>query len=206
MNEPSYVNLELEARSPQSVYHLLTALVIPRPIAWISSLNPDGGANLAPFSFFNCICADPPLLLVSFARRDGLPKDTVRNLRERPEFVVNLPNLAQARDVFASAADLPYGESELTALGLRTLPSVRVAAPRVAGTHTQLECRVERWLELGNGPVDLLIGRILAAHVREDALDEHGRPRPELLDPLARLGGGQFAGLDEPFKVDHAGT
>jgi flavin reductase (DIM6/NTAB) family NADH-FMN oxidoreductase RutF len=126
----------------------------------------------------------------------------VRNLRERPDFTVNLPSRSQAGLVQASAAEFPFGESELTALGLATLPSAQVAAPRLVGAHTQLECRVERWLELGNGPVDLLIGRIHEAHVRADALDERGRPVVEGLDPLARLGGGWFAGLDASFKVD----
>lgn len=202
MPETDYQALGLGERSPSAAYHLLTSLVLPRPIAWICSLNGDGGLNLAPFSFFNCVCADPPLLMVSISRRGGEAKDTVRNLRERPEFTVNLPTVTQVRQVQASAADFPYGESEVRALGLETLPSLQVAAPRVAGAHTQLECRVERWLELGNGPVDLLIGHILEAHVLAGALDEKGRPVAERLEALARLGGGRFAGMLASFKVD----
>jgi flavin reductase (DIM6/NTAB) family NADH-FMN oxidoreductase RutF len=197
-----YTALALAERSPSVAYHLLTALVVPRPIAWICTLNPGGGVNLAPFSFFNVVCADPPLVMVSIGRREGAPKDTARNLRRDPEFVVNLPTLAQALLVQESAADFPYGESELSALGLETLPSLLVGPPRVAGSHSQLECRVERWLELGNGPVDLFIGRVLEAHVLAAALDGRGRPQAEALDPLARLASGQFAGLTGAFRPE----
>jgi len=193
--------LDLAERSPAAAYHLLTALVLPRPIAWITTLNADGSVNLAPFSFFNVVCADPPLLVVGIARREGRPKDTTLNLRDRPDFVVNLPTVAQAAQVQASGADFPFGESELTALGLATWPSRQVAAPRVAGCHSQLECRVERWLELGRGPVDLLIGRILEAHVLASALDERGRPDADRLQALARLASGRYAGLGPSFSA-----
>jgi flavin reductase (DIM6/NTAB) family NADH-FMN oxidoreductase RutF len=201
MAESGHRAMGLGGLGPAAAYHLLTAVVLPRPVAWIISRNPDGSLNLAPFSFFNCVCADPPLLMVSIARRAGLPKDTTRNLRERPDFTVNLPSLSQAALVQASAADFSYGESEVAALGLAVEPSLHVAAPRLADAPVQLECRVERMLELGNGPVDLVLGHILEAHVRADALDERGRPLPERLDPLARLGGGRFAGLTPSFQV-----
>ena len=201
MADSGHRAMGLEGLSPAAAYHLLTSVVLPRPVAWVLSLNPDGSLNLAPFSFFNCVCADPPLLMVSIARRDGGPKDTTRNLRQRPDFTVNLPSRAQAALVLASAAELPYGESEVAALGLAVAPSRHVAAPRLADAAVQLECRVERMLELGHGPVDLVLGRILEVHVRADALDERGRPVPERLDPLARLGGGRFAGLTPSFQV-----
>ncbi|MDP2361151.1 MAG: flavin reductase family protein [bacterium] len=201
MPEPRHRALDLGACSPAAAYHLLTALVLPRPIAWITTLNEDGSVNLAPFSFFNVVCADPPMMMVSIGRREGVPKDTARNLRARPDFVVNLPAADQADLVQASAADLPYGESELSALGLATLPARLVAPPRLADTPTQLECRVEQWLELGRGPVDLILGRILEAHTLTEALDERGRPRAEALRPLARLSSGHFATLGPSFKT-----
>jgi len=201
MADPGHRAMGLGGLSPAAAYHLLTSVVLPRPVAWILSLNPDGSLNLAPFSFFNCVCADPPLLAVSIARRGGVPKDTARNLRERPDFTVNLPARGQAAQVQASAADFPPGESEVSALGLAVEPSLQVAAPRLAEAPVQLECRVERLLELGNGPVDLILAHILEVHVRADALDERGRPLPEALDPLARLGGGRFAGLTPSFQV-----
>jgi flavin reductase (DIM6/NTAB) family NADH-FMN oxidoreductase RutF len=201
MADAGHRAMGLGGLSPAAAYHLLTSVVLPRPVAWILSLNPDGSHNLAPFSFFNCVCADPPLLMVSIARRGGLPKDTARNLRERPDFTVNLPSRDQAAWVQASAADFPHGESEVAALGLAVTSSLHVSAPRLADAPVQLECRVERLLELGNGPVDLVLGRILEVHVRADALDERGRPLPEALDPLARLGGGRFAGLTPSFQV-----
>jgi flavin reductase (DIM6/NTAB) family NADH-FMN oxidoreductase RutF len=200
VSEPAFTTLGLGRRSPAAVYHLMTALIVPRPIALVTSLSEDGVLNAAPFSFFNGLCADPPLLMISVARRPDRLKDTALNILRQGEFVVNLPDRQLATIVEGAAAELPPEVSEVERLGLATLPSLFVAPARLAAAPAQLECRLEQALELGNGPVDLLIGRILEAHLRADLLDGQGRIDVAAFDPLARLSAGSYAGIGTPFK------
>ena len=124
-------------------YKLLTNLVVPRPIAWITSLDADGLVNLAPFSFFNAVCADPICVMVSIGQRDdGTPKDTARNILARGEFVVHLVTEDLFDAMNLSAADFPPDIGELAAAGLHAAPSSRIAVPRVAEAQVGMECRL----------------------------------------------------------------
>lgn len=194
-------SLKLSEFSASARYHLLTAMVVPRPIAWISTLNEDGSVNLAPFSFFNAICADPPLVIVGIGKRDGHSKDTARNLHRVPEAVIHLPAVDEAALVQASAAELPYGESEVAALGLELLPSECVTPPRVELLGIQLECRIRTWVEAGQTATELVILEILLAHVPESAFDERDRISVDQLRPLARLSSGMYGEVGKSFKV-----
>lgn len=201
MSADGFVALDIADRSPAAIYHLLTALIVPRPIAFCTSLSKTGVLNAAPFSFFTGLCADPPLLLISVSRRADRLKDTARNILDTGEFVVNIPDRALVKEVEAASAEFDPQESEVERLGLATLPSRFVAPARLAAAPAQLECRLEQAIEIGNGPVDLLVGRVLEAHVRADLLDDRGRIDVAALDPLARLSAGSYAGLQAPFRL-----
>jgi flavin reductase (DIM6/NTAB) family NADH-FMN oxidoreductase RutF len=166
-------------------YKLLTNLVVPRPIAWVSTVNSEGLVNLAPFSFFNAVCADPLYVVVSIGRRDnGAPKDTAANIEISGEFVVNLvtEDLLSAMNI--SAADYPPDQSELSAAGLRATPSVRVKPPRLSLAQVSLECRLHQALQLGANT--LFIGEVLMFHVADDLLGL--RLHIDHFAPIGRLG------------------
>ena len=166
-------------------YKLITNLVVPRPIAWITSSNPGGIVNLAPFSFFNAVASDPLYLIVSVGHRDsGAPKDTARNIETGREFVVNLvtEDLLDAMNV--SAADFPTDRSELVATGLATAPSLRVAPPRLADAGASLECKLFQALPLGEST--LFVAEVVMFHVADRYLGP--RLRVENFAPLGRLG------------------
>ena len=146
-------------------YKLLTNLVVPRPIAWVSSQSPDGVINLAPFSFFNAIGSDPLYIIISVGQRDnGEDKDTAINILASREFVVNMVTEELFGAMNISAADFPAGESELEAAQLKTAPSVRIKVPRVAEAQASLECKLFSSQVLGShtliiGEVDVPCGR-----------------------------------------------
>jgi flavin reductase (DIM6/NTAB) family NADH-FMN oxidoreductase RutF len=147
-------------------YKLLTNLVVPRPIAWVTSLGPDGVVNLAPFSFFNAVGSDPLYVLFSVGRNDaGEAKDTARNVRASGEFVVNLVTEELFDAMNVSAADFPFGQSELEAAGLHAAPSARVRVPRVAESQASLECRL--YSEQALGENTLFIGEVVMFHVAD---------------------------------------
>jgi flavin reductase (DIM6/NTAB) family NADH-FMN oxidoreductase RutF len=151
-------------------YKLLVAAVVPRPIALVSTLGADGVVNAAPFSFFNVLGAEPPIVGFCPADRDdGTPKDTARNIRLNHEFVVNLVDEAVAEAMNRTAASLPYGVSELTGLGLTTLPSSVVKPPRIAEAPASLEC--QEWGTLQIGDNRLVIGLVKRVHVRDELID-----------------------------------
>lgn len=172
---------EPAARTPRDFYRLLTALVTPRPIAWVSSRSPEGVDNLAPHSFFTVVCADPPMVAFSSVGR----KDTLRNVTANGEFVVNLTTAALTEQVNLTGTDFPASLSEFDTVGLRREPSTHVAPPRVADAPAVLECAVHTLLELGDST--LVIGRVLAAAVAEEVIVD-GHPDISLLRPMARLG------------------
>lgn len=181
------MEFDLEDRHADRSYALLASLVVPRPIAWVTTLGPDGTVNAAPFSFFNVLGADPPI--VGFCpgdRNDGTPKDTARNIRTNHEFVVNLVDAGTAEAMNLTAASLPYGSSELTAAGLTTAPSSIVRPPRIAEAPAALEC-VE-WGTLQIGDNRLIIGLVKRLHVRDALVDlETLRIRSDRFEAIGRM-------------------
>jgi flavin reductase (DIM6/NTAB) family NADH-FMN oxidoreductase RutF len=166
-------------------YTLSTNLVVPRPIAWITTLNNSGTINLAPFSFFNAVGSDPLYVVISIGHRDGgSPKDTARTILDGGEFVVNMVTEELITAMNASAADFPPGESELTATGLSALPSLRVKVPRLADAQASLECRLFQSLPLGANT--LVIGEVMMFHV-PDRLISPGLHISSFA-PIGRLG------------------
>jgi flavin reductase (DIM6/NTAB) family NADH-FMN oxidoreductase RutF len=166
-------------------YKLLTNLIIPRPIAWVTTRSPGGVVNLAPFSFFNAVGSNPLYVIISVGQRDnGEPKDTARNILDAGEFVVNLVT----EDLFAamniSAADFPADQGEVDAAQVHTAPSVRVKPPRVAESPASLECKLFSTQALG--AYTLIIGEVVMFHVADHLLG----PRLHIngFEPLGRLG------------------
>ena len=167
-------------------YKMLTAVVVPRPIAWVSTVSADGIPNLAPHSFYSVACARPPI--VSFTSVGK--KDTLRNVRETGEFVVNLAPARLLEDVNDSAARFAPDQSEPERLGIALQPSVRVRPPRVAASPVSIECRLHSATELGDST--LVLGDVQLITVDPDVLVD-GHPDYARLDPLARLGKDEWA-------------
>lgn len=166
-------------------YKLLTNLVVPRPIAWVTSLGPSGTVNLAPFSFFNAVGTNPLYVVISIGLKDtGEPKDTAKNILASGEFVVNMltEDLFDAMNI--SAADFPSGQSELAAANLNAAPSVLISAPRVAEAQASLECKLFSAQPLGANT--LFIGEVVMFHVADHLID--ARLHINNFAPLGRLG------------------
>ncbi len=164
------MEFDFEGKDLPQAYKLLSGLVMPRPIAWVTTVNEEGKVNAAPFSFFNVFGSRPPI--VAFApgdRSPGIPKDTARNLRRTGCFVVNLANESLAEAMVACAASLPPGESELDHVGLTTRPSVTIDAPRIAEAPVSMECTEWSTLEIGRNR--LVIGVVKRLHVQDGILD-----------------------------------
>lgn len=181
------MELDLEGQHADRAYSILASLVTPRPIAWVTTLGPDGVVNAAPFSFFNVLGANPPI--VGFCpgdRADGTPKDTARNIRLSHEFVVNLVDETVAEAMNVTAASLPYGVSELQAAGLTTAPSSVVKPPRIAEAPASLECT--EWGTLQIGGNRLIIGLVKRVQVRDELFDPKTlRIRSELFHVIGRM-------------------
>ncbi len=183
-------------------YKLLCGIVVPRPIALVTSLGEDGTVNAAPFSFFNVFSETPPLVILGIqSRSGGGPKDTARNIRRSGEFVVNLVDEASASAMNDCAIDFPPDLGEPAELGLATAASDLIAPPRLAGAPFALECR--RHTILAFGPErDILLGEVLAVHARPGLVDgDRLHVDVEAYRPLARLVGDQYARLGEVFSM-----
>ncbi len=196
------MELDLENQHADRAYAVLSSLVTPRPIAWVTTISPDGAVNAAPYSFFNVLGANPPI--VGFCpgdREDGVPKDTARNVRSTHEFVVNLVDSDLADAMNKTAASLPYGVNEVEAAGLTTLASSVVRPPRIAEAPASLEC-VE-WGTLQIGGNRLIIGIVKRVHVRDEMFDaETLRVRPENYHPLGRMASPSwYCRTDDRFEM-----
>ncbi len=174
--------------------HLMNSVIVPRPIAFVTTVNAGGRVNAAPFSWFCGLATGPPLLGISISPRDGGPKDTLRNVRETREFVVNVVTEAMAAQIVKASGDWPDDVDELALVGLTAVPSGLVRPPRVAESPVNLECRLDREIALGESC--FVVGEILRAHVRDEVLTE-GRVDVTKLKPLARLGGERYTGLGQ---------
>jgi len=179
------MHIDPAANSAINNYKLLTNLVVPRPIAWVTSQSPQGIVNLAPFSFFNAVGNNPLYLFISVGRNDdGSMKDTARNISSGGEFVVNMVTEDALAAMNISAADFPPDESELTAAGLHVSPSLKIGVPRVAESQASMECRLHSQQALGGYTV--FIGEVVMFHVADHLVGE--RMHIDGFSPIGRLG------------------
>jgi flavin reductase (DIM6/NTAB) family NADH-FMN oxidoreductase RutF len=178
------------------VAQLMFNLIVPRPIAWITTISKDGKVNLAPFSFYNGITTKPPLIMVSVGKRkNGTPKDTGRNIRETGEFVVNLVTEEFLYPMVESGKDLPPEVSEIEMLDLETEPSEIVKTPRIKRVKAAMECKVEKILEIGDTPMDLVIGKVVAFHYEKELLNSSK-------GIVGRLGGKRYLVVDREIEIE----
>ncbi len=194
-----------EQVSARDFYRHMIACITPRPIAWVSSVSAAGVANLAPFSFFNGIGANPPAIVFSpLNRRDGSRKHTVLNVEVTGEFVVNIVSALLAERMNASSEEFPGDVSEFEECGLTPLPSLKVRPPRVAESPVQMECVLHQIVRVGAGPLsaNLIIGRIVVMHVDESVLNAAGEIDPGRLDTIGRMGGALYSRTMDRFEMD----
>lgn len=178
---------------PGRFYPVLTASVVPRPIAWVSTVSADGVPNLAPYSFFTVSSANPPVVQFTSVTR----KDSLRNVEATGEFVVNLATESMVDQVNASSAPYEPGTDEFAALGITAEPSERVRPPRVADSPVAIECRLRQVVEVGDSFV--VLGDVLAVAVRPEVLADDGLPAFAAIAPLSRLGRDEW-GLTPPVR------
>jgi len=199
------VELELARLPALERYKILIGLVIPRPIAWVSTFSEKGVANCAPFSFFNVISEDPPLCILSFNwRSDGTIKHTLKNIRRSGEYVVNLADEGTANAMHLSSTELPEGESEFAKYGLTPVPAKRVKHPRIAEAAASLECRVERRINFGPER-EMVVGEILLVHAREGIIDPATkRISEDLYRPVGRLFAERYCTTRQRFNLPGA--
>lgn len=196
------LSLDFAALDNKARYKLLCGIIVPRPIAFITSMNADGLINAAPYSFFNVFSEDPPLIVLGLQHKDDLTrKDTTTNINERGTFVVNMVDEALAQAMNDAAADFPAGVSEPAVLGLDLAPSLTVAVPRLAAAPFALECRKTVSLAFGPGR-DLLIGEVTGLHARAGLLDpENLRVDTATYQPIGRLFGDLYARQRDIFAM-----
>ncbi len=194
--------------SPKDCYKLMVATITPRPIAWVVTQDQAGQLNAAPYSFFNAMSGDPPLVVFGIGGREpGDAKDTGNNIRRTGQFVVNLVDEASAEAMNITAADFPHGVDEIAEAGLHTLPSTHVAPPRIAESPVAFECERTMAIEVGSERV-LVVGRVLAMHVRDDAVLDPARCYIDT--PALRLigrmhGAGWYARTTDLFEMKRIG-
>jgi flavin reductase (DIM6/NTAB) family NADH-FMN oxidoreductase RutF len=185
-------------------YRWLTATVTPRPIAWVSTRSPEGIDNLAPFSFFQVVCDDPPTLMISISQRNGSElKDTLLNVRDSGELVVHLVSHAQAEAMNASSSSLSRGVSEFEQFGIAAVPSDLVKPLRVAGAQVAFECRLA---EIKPYPAEqpthhLVFAEVLLAHIDEGVLADARHADAAKLDLVGRMGGSLYATTRDTFTM-----
>jgi flavin reductase (DIM6/NTAB) family NADH-FMN oxidoreductase RutF len=181
------ITFDLTGPHREDAYLILAGLVIPRPIALVTTLSPEGIVNAAPFSFFNVLGDSPPIIgFCPGDRATGVPKDTVINIRQNHAFVVNLVDAGIAAAMNACSAALPYGVSELAHAGLTPVVSERVPVPRIQEAPASLECKHYSTLEIGENR--LIIGEVLCVHVKDGIMNaENFRVDPSLYQPVGRM-------------------
>lgn len=192
--------------SAKDTYKLLSGTVIPRPIAFVTTLSSGGTVNAAPFSFYNVVSSDPPLLSISVNRAGGRQKDTARNAVENGEFVIHVSDEAIIEDINETAANLGPDESELTRISLHPVESKAVSVPGIQEARVRFECTLERHITFDNDQgvttADLLIGRVVCFHLDEKVYDaEKGYILTDELKPASRLAGNHYAKLGEEFTL-----
>jgi flavin reductase (DIM6/NTAB) family NADH-FMN oxidoreductase RutF len=203
--------VEIDPRNlaPTAVYKLLIGCIVPRPIAWVSTVGPDGVKNVAPFSFFMGVCNDPPTLAFSVGPRGGESKigpaglkDTVRNVEGSGEFVVNVVDDRLAEQMNLTSGDYPPDVDEFVVAKLTPAPSVKVRAPRVREAPISMECRLAQIVHVGRGPHSLVLGEILYFHLRGDIYDPTtGRVDMHRLRPVGRLCGQMYTHVHDIFEM-----
>lgn len=202
------MKIDLQQHDSAFVYRTLIQTIVPRPIAWILSDSGEGRYNLAPFSFFNAVTSDPPLISVSIGhKRSGEKKDTWLNLEQRRYFTLHIASTSHAEQVSGTAASLAHSESEVEQNQIELVPEAGFHLPRIKNASVAMDCELEQILEIGNGPQGLILARIHKIFIDDQIIAANDPTQPifqinySQLSPLARLGGNDFSGITPKFTV-----
>ena len=191
--------------SSDKLYFLMTQIIIPRPIAWVLSDNGNGNYNLAPYSFFNAITSNPPIVMISAGWKDEtIKKDTWRNIEERNHFVIHIPSADSAKDVVASSEMLAHGESEIVKNNLKLVKESSWTLPRLESSKVSLYCTKYAIYEIGQDPQALILGEIKGMWIDDQLISMDGHKLKidaKALNPLARLGGSEYSLIGEKFTI-----
>ncbi|MBF0136197.1 MAG: flavin reductase family protein [Magnetococcales bacterium] len=196
------MEIDLRGLSANQVYYHMNQTLVPRPIAWVLTENSLGGLNLAPFSYFNGVSSDPPLIMLAIGlKADGTPKDTRANILARKDFVVHIPSWEHRVMVNDSSASLPETVSEVERLALATVPFPGCRLPRLATCRVAFGCQFYSQQEIGPESLAMILGRVETIHLDDAVAERDAKGRLLVntggIDPLARLGGGEYARLGE---------
>ena len=186
--------------APKENYALLITAIVPRPIAFVSTVGLDGILNVSPFSFFMGVTTDPPTVAISVGRRKGVMKDTGRNIADTGEFVVNVVDESVGEAMVKASGDWPPEKSEFEITGLSVTPSERIRAPRVKECKVSLECRERITLGVGRSKSSLILGEVLLIHVNDSVLKDN-LIDPALLRAVGRLGGSNYCRTRDIFEM-----
>lgn len=192
-----------EELDSQTTYKLMAALIVPRPIGFTSTIGPDGVLNLAPFSFFMMLTPSPPHVALSIGASNGAEKDTLRNIRESGEYVINIVNRSIGQQMAHTAIDFDPGVDEFDVSGLTPAPSELVKPPRVLESPASFECQMRSITPVGGPPygANLVIGEIVRMHIQDELLLENNRIDMLKLDALGRLTGDSYCATTEQFEL-----
>ena len=198
------ISIDPSTLSERENYKFLIGSIVPRPIAFITSKSEEGVLNGAPFSYFNIVSSNPPLISLAIQRAEGRQKDTARNISMNKEFVVHIVDEQNVEKINKTAASLPPDQSEIEIAGLTPIESTKVAVPGVREAKVRMECVLEQSLQLGgddSSGCDLVIGRVVQFHI-EDNIYEEGRIDPRGLSAVSRLAGINYAKIGEIFEIE----
>ena len=200
----SLLSIDPNQNTERENYKFLIGSIIPRPIAFVTSVSKDGVLNGAPFSYFNIVSSNPPLISLSIQRSAGGQKDTARNIIESKEFVVHIVDEQNVEKINKTAANLPPDESEIELARLTPVESVKISVPGIKEAKIRMECSLEHSLELGGTDTpgcDLIIGKVVQFHIDSD-IYENGRIDPRGLAAVSRLAGNNYAKIGEIFEIE----
>ncbi|MBV7508754.1 flavin reductase family protein [Bacillus sp. sid0103] len=198
------LSIDPSSMSERENYKFLIGSIIPRPIAFVTTLSKDGVINGAPFSYFNIVSSNPPMISLSIQRSAGRQKDTARNIIESKEFVVHIVDDQNVDKINKSAANLPPDQSEIKLANLTPVESVKISVPGVKEAKIRMECSLECSIELGGLDTpgcDFIIGKVVQFHIEND-IYENGRIDPMGLAAVSRLAGNSYAKIGEIFEIE----
>lgn len=199
----SLLSIEPGSMSERENYKFLIGSIIPRPIAFVTTTSKDGILNGAPFSYFNIVSSNPPMISLSIQRSEGKQKDTARNIIESKQFVVHIVDEQNVEKINKTAASLAPNQSEIELANLTPVESVKISVPGVKEAKIRMECSLEHSLELGGSDspgCDLIIGKVVQFHIEQD-IYKNGRIDPNGLAAVSRLAGDNYAKIGEIFEV-----
>jgi flavin reductase (DIM6/NTAB) family NADH-FMN oxidoreductase RutF len=200
----SLLSIDPSKNTERENYKFLIGSIIPRPIAFVTTMSKDGILNGAPFSYFNIVSSNPPMISLSIQRSEGRQKDTARNIIESKEFVVHIVDEQNVEKINKTAANLPTNQSEIELANLTPIKSAKISVPGVKEAKIRMECSLEQYIELGglDSPgCDLIIGKVVQFHI-ENNIYENGRIDPIGLAAVSRMAGQNYAKIGETFTIE----